>query len=120
MPQVGFEPMIPVFEQAKTVHDLDRAAGHCDRQIRFLSPQKITIFPAVIYECEIWPLRVRTEHNLRMSENRRVEKGGRKLHNEWLYLRAPHQLSLEISSGQEESMLRACSAHRRGMPKGVC
>jgi hypothetical protein len=25
MPQVGFEPMIPVFEQAKTVHALDRA-----------------------------------------------------------------------------------------------
>jgi hypothetical protein len=26
MPQVGFEPMIPVFERAKTVHALDRAA----------------------------------------------------------------------------------------------
>jgi hypothetical protein len=26
MPQVGFEPTIPVFEQAKTVHGLDRAA----------------------------------------------------------------------------------------------
>jgi hypothetical protein len=26
MSQVGFEPMIPVFERAKTVHDLDRAA----------------------------------------------------------------------------------------------
>jgi hypothetical protein len=26
MPQVGFEPMIPVFEQAKIVHALDRAA----------------------------------------------------------------------------------------------
>jgi hypothetical protein len=25
MPQVGFEPMIPVFEQVKTVHVLDRA-----------------------------------------------------------------------------------------------
>jgi hypothetical protein len=25
-PQVGFEPMIPVFERAKTVHALDRAA----------------------------------------------------------------------------------------------
>jgi hypothetical protein len=26
MPQVGFEPMIPVFEQAKTVHALDCVA----------------------------------------------------------------------------------------------
>jgi hypothetical protein len=26
MAQVGFEPTIPVFEQAKTVHSLDRAA----------------------------------------------------------------------------------------------
>jgi hypothetical protein len=26
MPQVGFEPMIPVFERAKTAHALDRAA----------------------------------------------------------------------------------------------
>jgi hypothetical protein len=26
MPHVGIEPMIPVFERAKTVHALDRAA----------------------------------------------------------------------------------------------
>jgi hypothetical protein len=26
MPQMGFEPTIPVFERAKTVHDLDRTA----------------------------------------------------------------------------------------------
>jgi hypothetical protein len=26
MPRVGFEPMTPVFEQAKTIHALDRAA----------------------------------------------------------------------------------------------
>jgi hypothetical protein len=26
MPQVGFEPTIPIFEQAKTVYTLDRAA----------------------------------------------------------------------------------------------
>jgi hypothetical protein len=26
MPRVSFEPMIPVFKRAKTVHDLDRAA----------------------------------------------------------------------------------------------
>jgi hypothetical protein len=32
MPQVGLEPTIPVFERAKTVHALDRAAtviGNC-------------------------------------------------------------------------------------------
>jgi hypothetical protein len=31
MPWVGFEPTTPVFEPAKTVHALDRAAGHRDR-----------------------------------------------------------------------------------------
>jgi hypothetical protein len=30
MPRVGFEPTIPVFGRTKTVHALDRAAGHCD------------------------------------------------------------------------------------------
>jgi hypothetical protein len=32
MPRVGFEPIIPVFERAKTVHAIDRAAtvtGSC-------------------------------------------------------------------------------------------
>jgi hypothetical protein len=33
MPRVGFEPTIPVFERAKTVHDLDRAADHCDMTV---------------------------------------------------------------------------------------
>jgi hypothetical protein len=31
MPRVGFETTIPVFERAKTVHALDRAA--CDRPL---------------------------------------------------------------------------------------
>jgi hypothetical protein len=30
MPRVGFEPMIPVFERAKTVHASDRAATVID------------------------------------------------------------------------------------------
>jgi hypothetical protein len=30
MPRVGFEPTIPVFEQAKTVHALDRVATVID------------------------------------------------------------------------------------------
>jgi hypothetical protein len=29
IPWVGFEPTIPAFERAKTVHALDSAAGHC-------------------------------------------------------------------------------------------
>jgi hypothetical protein len=29
--RVGFEPTIPVFERAKAVHILDRAAGRCGR-----------------------------------------------------------------------------------------
>jgi hypothetical protein len=33
MPQVGFEPTISVFERTKTIHVLDRTAGHADRQI---------------------------------------------------------------------------------------
>jgi hypothetical protein len=32
MPRVGFEPTIPVFERAKTVHVLDRAATVIGRQ----------------------------------------------------------------------------------------
>jgi hypothetical protein len=32
MPRVGFEPTIPVFERANTVHALGRMAGHCDRK----------------------------------------------------------------------------------------
>jgi hypothetical protein len=38
MSRVGFEPTIPVFERAATVHALDRATtviGHCDRRIEF-------------------------------------------------------------------------------------
>jgi hypothetical protein len=35
MPQVGFEPTIPVFERAKTVHALDCAATVTDSRIRY-------------------------------------------------------------------------------------
>jgi hypothetical protein len=31
MSRVGFEPTTPVFERAKTVYALERAAGHSDR-----------------------------------------------------------------------------------------
>jgi hypothetical protein len=33
MPRVGFEPTIPVFERAKTVHILDRAVNVIDYQL---------------------------------------------------------------------------------------
>jgi hypothetical protein len=37
MPQVGFESTIPVFERAKTVHALDRAATVIDNQYKMRS-----------------------------------------------------------------------------------
>jgi hypothetical protein len=45
MPQLGFEPMIPAFERAKTVHALPRS--HCDRLfigLYFLHKDIFTIF----------------------------------------------------------------------------
>jgi hypothetical protein len=33
MPRVGFEPTIPVFERAKTVHALDRMAAVISRYV---------------------------------------------------------------------------------------
>jgi hypothetical protein len=37
MSRVGFEPTIPVFERAKMVHDLDRAATGIDRRYYYCS-----------------------------------------------------------------------------------
>jgi hypothetical protein len=37
MPQVGFESTIPVFERAKTVHALDRAATVIGTLITYLA-----------------------------------------------------------------------------------
>jgi hypothetical protein len=31
---------------------------------------KTTVLPFVLYGCEIWPLTLREEHRLRVSENR--------------------------------------------------
>jgi hypothetical protein len=36
MPQVGFEPTIPVVEQAQTFHDLDRAATVIGKSIKMV------------------------------------------------------------------------------------
>jgi hypothetical protein len=46
---VGFEPTIPVFERAKTVHAFDRAAAVIGNSIKF----KKTYFEASILE-EFW------------------------------------------------------------------
>jgi hypothetical protein len=54
------------------------------------------ILPVVLYRCEIWSLRVREEHKLRVFENRLLRRifrpkkdgvpgGWRKLHNEELH-----------------------------------
>jgi hypothetical protein len=52
MPQVGFGPTIPVFEQAKRVHALEHAAGRCGRLINTLSRQNtsdILMLKQVVY-----------------------------------------------------------------------
>jgi hypothetical protein len=36
MPRVGFEPTIPVFERAKAIHALDRAAAVAGLSLYFL------------------------------------------------------------------------------------
>jgi hypothetical protein len=41
MPLVGFEPTIPVFEQAKTVHASDLAATVTGRKQHLISQSKI-------------------------------------------------------------------------------
>jgi hypothetical protein len=57
---------------------------------------KTIILPVVLYGCETWPLTVREEHKLRVSENRVLRRifgpkrdgmtgGWRKLHNEELH-----------------------------------
>jgi hypothetical protein len=42
MPRVGFEPMIPVFTRAKTVHDLGRAATVIGRSVYKWSINAVT------------------------------------------------------------------------------
>jgi hypothetical protein len=57
MPRVGFEPTIPVFERAKTVHALDRAAT----VIGYASPYTETLFPDILTQC--WSFSAR-DHDL--------------------------------------------------------
>jgi hypothetical protein len=46
MPQVGFEPTIPVFEWAKTVHALDRAATVIGCTV-FITNKYITVWTQI-------------------------------------------------------------------------
>jgi hypothetical protein len=48
MPWVGFEPMIPAFEWAKTVHALDRAATVIDQKTA-LTSKKTQIYQLLVF-----------------------------------------------------------------------
>jgi hypothetical protein len=55
MPRVGFEPTIPVFERAKTVHASDRVAtviGH-GRSTEVYFPSNFQILPNLILSCYV-------------------------------------------------------------------
>jgi hypothetical protein len=76
MPQVGFEPAIPVFELAKTVHALDCAATVIGTSVRinleFISALDVS------YVC----LMLREENNLNAFDNRLRMPKGKKLQEE--------------------------------------
>jgi hypothetical protein len=42
MPRVGFEPKIPMFERAKTVYALDRAATVIGKQTAYIDLKETT------------------------------------------------------------------------------
>jgi hypothetical protein len=56
MPRVGFEPTISVFERAKTVHVLDRAATVFDINYRNILKNVGTVFEKFVFVC-FGPLR---------------------------------------------------------------
>jgi hypothetical protein len=51
VPLVGFEPTIPVFERAKTVHDLDRAATLIGSCVNYTAKNKLLLG---LYGNKIW------------------------------------------------------------------
>jgi hypothetical protein len=53
MPQVAFEPMIPAFQQAKTVHALDRAANVIGQLIITISKSNILNCKEILINCTI-------------------------------------------------------------------
>jgi hypothetical protein len=58
MPQMGFEPTIPVLERAKRVHAL-RPRGHCDRRVNRLHSlisQKAELFTYLFFCLHVWNL----------------------------------------------------------------
>jgi hypothetical protein len=56
MPRMGFEPTTPVFERAKMVHALDRAAGHCDPQLQIKIGKLIRANGQNSLYCNAWSL----------------------------------------------------------------
>jgi hypothetical protein len=86
MTQVGFEPTIPVFKRAKTVHSLDREATMngevCKYCIQVQNKHKILKFlksnHCIEYVNETWFLALSEEHILKVTENTilRACKGG--------------------------------------------
>jgi hypothetical protein len=53
MPRVGFEPKMPMFDRAKTVHILDRA-GHCDKQSKYCLLQiHVSLFQYAQYKANM-------------------------------------------------------------------
>jgi hypothetical protein len=72
MPQVGFEPTIPVFKRAKTVHALDREVSMkgevCNYSIRVQNKHRILTFLKSNHYIQ-WFLSLREEHRLKVTEN---------------------------------------------------
>jgi hypothetical protein len=56
MPQVRLEPMIPVFERAKTVHALDRAATVIAGLVLHFHWNRMSVGRCMLSECLFWSL----------------------------------------------------------------
>jgi hypothetical protein len=65
MPQVGFEPTIPVFKRAKTLHALDRAAT-------VIGALYIYIYTCYKYEHVL----CKQKHHLRINNGQCVQRSG--------------------------------------------
>jgi hypothetical protein len=70
---VGFEPTVPVFERAKSVHALDRAAtaiGLVPSENVNIRIYETIILPVVLYGVQTWFVALRDERRLRVFQNR--------------------------------------------------
>jgi hypothetical protein len=55
MPQMGFEPTIPVFERAKTVHALDRATTVIDLKITYHVELRLFLYLCLLQYSTVQP-----------------------------------------------------------------